>query len=46
MRLHSALANKTPDEFRAQHIVVAASAGNSQNFHVLASAAAHTGKGV
>jgi putative transposase len=33
VRPHSALANRTPNEFRAQHIVVAASAGNSQNFN-------------
>ena len=32
VRPHSALANKTPEEFRAQHIAVAASAGNGQNF--------------
>ena len=33
VRPHSALANKTPEEFRAQHIAVAASAGNGQNFN-------------
>ena len=32
MRPHSALANQTPEEFRAQHIAVAASADNGQNF--------------
>jgi putative transposase len=32
VRPHSALANKTPEEYRAQHIAVAASAGNGQNF--------------
>ena len=32
VRPHSALANKTPEEFRAQHIAVAANAGNGQNF--------------
>ena len=32
VRPHSALANRTPEEFRAQHIAVAASAGNGQNF--------------
>jgi putative transposase len=32
VRPHSALANKTPEEFRAQHIAVAASVGNGQNF--------------
>jgi putative transposase len=31
-RPHSALANKTPEEFRAQHIAVAASRSNGQNF--------------
>ena len=30
VRPHSALANKTPEEYRAQHIAVAASAGNGQ----------------
>ncbi len=33
VRPHSALANKTPEEFRAQHIAVAASAGNGQDFN-------------
>jgi putative transposase len=33
VRPHSALANRTPEEFRAQHIAVAASAGNGQNFN-------------
>src|SRR5262245_35140631 len=33
VRPHSALANRTPEEFRAQRITVAASAGNSQNFN-------------
>jgi putative transposase len=32
VRPHSALANRTPEEFRAQHIAVAASAGDGQNF--------------
>jgi putative transposase len=32
VRPHSALANRTPEEFRAQHIAVAASARNGQNF--------------
>jgi integrase len=32
VRPHSALANRTPQEYRAQHIAVAASAGNGQNF--------------
>jgi putative transposase len=32
VRPHSALANRTPEEFRAQHSAVAASAGNGQNF--------------
>jgi putative transposase len=32
VRPHSALANRTPEEFRAQHIAVAASVGNGQNF--------------
>ena len=32
VRPHSALANKTPEEYRAQHIAVAASVGNGQNF--------------
>jgi hypothetical protein len=31
----SALANRTPEEFRAQHIAVAASAGNGQNFNLV-----------
>jgi putative transposase len=30
---HSALANKTPAEFRTQHIAVAASPGNGQDFN-------------
>ena len=33
VRPHSALANRTPEEFRAHHIAVAASAGNGQNFN-------------
>jgi putative transposase len=33
VRPHSALANKTPEEFRTQHIAVAASAGNGQDFN-------------
>ena len=33
VRPHSALANQTPEEFRTQHIAVAASAGNGQNFN-------------
>ena len=33
VRPHSALANKTPEEFRAQHIAVAASRANSENFN-------------
>ena len=33
VRPHSALANRTPDEFRAQHISVAASAVGGQNFN-------------
>jgi putative transposase len=32
VRPHSALANRTPQEYRAQHIAVAASTGNGQNF--------------
>jgi putative transposase len=32
VRPHSALANRTPEEFRAQHIAVAATSGNGQNF--------------
>lgn len=32
-RPHSALANKTPEEFPTQHIAVAASAGNGQDFN-------------
>ncbi|MFM9845880.1 MAG: transposase [Hyphomicrobiaceae bacterium] len=32
VRPHSALANRTPEEFRARHIAVAASTGNGQNF--------------
>jgi putative transposase len=33
VRPHSALANRTPEEFRAHHVAVAASAGNGQNFN-------------
>jgi transposase InsO family protein len=33
VRPHSALANRTPEEFRADHIAVAASCGNGQNFN-------------
>ena len=33
VRPHSALANRTPEEFRAQHIAVAANRGNGQNFN-------------
>ncbi|NJO33617.1 MAG: IS3 family transposase [Rhodospirillales bacterium] len=33
VRPHSALANKTPEEFRAHHIAVAANRGNDQNFN-------------
>ena len=33
VRPHSALANRTPQEFRNQHIAVAASRGNGQNFN-------------
>ena len=33
VRPHSALANRTPEEFRAHHIAVAASAGNGQDFN-------------
>jgi len=33
VRPHSALANLTPEAFRARHIAVAASAGNGQNFN-------------
>jgi len=33
VRPHSALANRTPEEFRAQHIAVAMSAGNGQDFN-------------
>ena len=32
VRPHSALANRTPEEFKAQHIAVAASASNGQDF--------------
>ena len=32
VRPHSALANLTPEEFRAHHLAVAASAGNGHNF--------------
>jgi putative transposase len=34
VRPHSALANKTPEEFRTQHIAVAASARNGQDFNL------------
>jgi Integrase core domain len=33
LRPNSALANHTPEEFRAQHVAVAVSAGNGQNFN-------------
>jgi len=33
VRPHSALANQTPQEFRSQHIAVAASCANGQNFN-------------
>ena len=33
VRPHSALANRTPEEFRDQHIAVAANRGNGQNFN-------------
>ena len=33
VRPHSALANRTPEEFRAHHIAVAASRSNGQNFN-------------
>ena len=33
VRPHSALANRTPEEFRAQHVAVAAPARNGQNFN-------------
>jgi transposase InsO family protein len=33
VRPHSALANRTPEEFRAQHIAAAASRRNGQNFN-------------
>ena len=33
VRPHSALANRTPEEFRAQHVAVAARARNGQNFN-------------
>ena len=33
VRPHSALANRTPEEFRAQHIAVAANAASGQNFN-------------
>jgi putative transposase len=33
VRPHSALANRTPEEYRAQHIAVAAGAGNGHNFN-------------
>jgi transposase InsO family protein len=32
VRSHSALANRTPEEFRTQHIAIAASAASGQNF--------------
>jgi putative transposase len=32
VRPHSALANRTPEEFRAHHIAVAASRSNGQDF--------------
>ena len=32
VRPHSALANKTPEEFRAHHLAIAASVGSGQNF--------------
>ena len=32
VRPHSALANRTPEEFRAQHIAIAAGRGDGQNF--------------
>jgi hypothetical protein len=35
VRPHSALANRTPQEFRSQHIALAATLGNSQNFGAL-----------
>jgi len=34
VRPHSALANETPEEFRAQHIAVAAGAGNGHTFNL------------
>jgi putative transposase len=33
VRPHSALANRTPEEFRAQHLAVAAGTGNGHNFN-------------
>jgi putative transposase len=33
VRPHSALANKTPEEFRAQHIAIAAGRGDGQNLN-------------
>ena len=33
VRPHSALANQAPEEFRAHHIAVATSIGDSQNFN-------------
>lgn len=33
VRPHSALANRTPEEFRAQHIAIAAMTSNGQNFN-------------
>jgi putative transposase len=32
-RPHSALANRKPEEFRAQHIAIAAMTSNGQNFN-------------
>ena len=34
VRPHSALANRTPEEFRAQYIAVAASRSDGQNFNL------------
>ena len=33
VRPHSALANRTPEEFRAHHIAVATCTGNGQNYN-------------
>ena len=33
VRPHSALANRTPEEFRTQHIAIAAGRGDGQNFN-------------